>query len=59
MKNVRARAAKVLGWTELEVASFSLPTIREIVRERSPKLAADITEAIRAGTVGLGKKRRV
>jgi len=55
------RVAKVLGWTEAEVQSFSLPTLREVVRRVSPKLAYEITQVMRGPDYYLGtplQKRR-
>jgi hypothetical protein len=40
------RIAEKLGWTESEVQSFSLPTLRELVRGVSPKLAYEITQVM-------------
>lgn len=40
------RVAVELGWTTEQVQSFSLPSIRDIVREVSPKLAHEITLAM-------------
>lgn len=50
---LKARIAKVLGWTERDAAGFSLAALRELVRPLSPKLAAEVDEAIRTGSVVL------
>lgn len=42
------RAAKALGWSLVDVHSFSLQSLRELAREVDPKLAADIGEQIRS-----------
>lgn len=44
------RIAKALGWTEEQVKGFSLQSLRELVRPISPKLAAELDEAIRGGS---------
>jgi hypothetical protein len=43
--NLHARVAAVLGWTESETQSFSLLSLRELVRPVSPKLAHELTLA--------------
>lgn len=43
------RIAAALGWTLHDAQSFSLQTLREVVRPVSPKLAAELDEAIRSG----------
>jgi hypothetical protein len=45
------RIAKALGWTLEEVRSFSLPTLREVVRPISLKLAYEVTLQIQAGSI--------
>jgi hypothetical protein len=49
--NLRRRAEKLLGWKEGESNIFSLPTLRDIVRSRSPasKLYYLLSECIRTG----------
>ena len=37
------RIAQTLNWTVEDVRQFSLPTLRELVRVPSPKLAREIT----------------
>lgn len=44
--NIHARIAEALGWTIEEVQSFSLQTLRDLVRPVSPKLAREITLSI-------------
>lgn len=46
MLTLHERIAKALGWTVAEAQSFSLPTLRELVRPVSPKLALLITDAM-------------
>jgi hypothetical protein len=41
------RIARALGWTLADVQSFSLPTLREMLRTVNPKLAHDVTSAMR------------
>ncbi len=43
---MHARIAQTLGWTEDQARSFSLPSLRELVRPVSPKLASEITVAM-------------
>lgn len=43
------RIAEKLGWTVQETQSFSLAALREMVKDKSPKLAYFITEEIRTG----------
>jgi len=50
---LRRRIAKALGWSEAEVGSFPLITIREQVRHVNPSLADEISERIRSGRVVL------
>jgi hypothetical protein len=44
--SLHARAAKALGWSESDVRSVSLQSLRDLVRPVDPKLAADIGDAI-------------
>ena len=41
------RIAAALGWTLAETKSFSLSTLREMVRPLSPKLTHEITIAMK------------
>ena len=43
------RIAQALGWSLEEAQSFSFQQLRELVRTVSPKLAHEISEAIRTG----------
>jgi len=45
------RIAKALGWSVSDTRSFSLATLRDLVRPVSAKLAHDITTAIQSGSV--------
>lgn len=54
-RTLHARIAEALGWSEEEARGFSLLTLREMVRERRPKLAAEITERLRTADVLLQK----
>lgn len=44
--SLHARVAHALGWTEVEATRFSLPTLRDLVRPVSAKLAHEITLAM-------------
>jgi hypothetical protein len=46
---VHERIAAALGWTLKETQSFSLASLREMVRPVSPKLAHEITVFIETG----------
>ena len=48
--SLHARVAHALGWTEAQAKSFSLPTLRDLVRPVSAKLAHEITLAMRGIT---------
>lgn len=43
------RIAKALGWTLHDAQSFSLQTLRAVVRPVAPRLAAELDEAIQSG----------
>lgn len=47
--DLHARIAKDLGWTEAEVKSFSLVSLRDLVRTVNPKLAHVITDFVESG----------
>lgn len=49
INGLRERIANVLGWTVEETNQFSLATLREMVREKSPKLAHLISDVIARG----------
>ena len=40
------RCAEALGWSVRDARSFSIPTLREMVRGVSPKLADELTQAM-------------
>ncbi|MBU1767923.1 MAG: hypothetical protein KJ648_07465 [Candidatus Omnitrophica bacterium] len=46
---LHARIAAVLGWTVKDAQSFSLQVLRELVREKDPKLASEITALVWSG----------
>ena len=52
--SLHERIAVLLGWTVAEAQSFSLQTLRELVRPRSSKLAQEITDEVRSGRYILG-----
>ena len=61
MDNLHERIAETLGWTVKEAQSFSLATLREVVREKNPKLAHVISDVIQNGEhiyVKVPEKRR-
>ena len=60
MNDLHKRIALALGpkWTEKDVASFSLPTMREMVRERHPALAAEIADILERGAHIFGEPVR-
>jgi hypothetical protein len=45
------RIAEALGWTVEEAQSFSLQSLRELVRPVSPSLADDLSQRIGSGTL--------
>ena len=49
------RIAQALGWTKEETQSFSLQSLREVVRPVSPKLAHELSTLIQSGYVVGGK----
>ena len=53
--SLHARIAAALGWSEKDAQSFSLLTLRELLREKHPKLAAEITETVRSGRNIIGE----
>lgn len=57
MTTLHERIAKRLGWTVEQTQSFSLQSLRELVRGY-PKLEAEITELIRSGRVVVGESKR-
>lgn len=49
-EGLTARIAEILGWSEKDVRSFSYAMLRELVKSKSPKLAAELTRRIQSGT---------
>jgi hypothetical protein len=49
--DLHKRIAAALRWTERDAQSFSLLTLRDLVRPVSPKLADEIAEVVRSGQV--------
>lgn len=47
--DLHERIAACLGWTVSETRSFSLATVRELVRAKDPALADEISLVIRQG----------
>jgi len=50
------RIAAALGWKLEDAQSYSLQTLRELVRPVAPKLAREITEHLVRGWVVKGEK---
>lgn len=48
-KKLRERIADTLGWSVKETEKFSFQMLREMVKDKSPKLAHEILVAIRSG----------
>jgi len=48
VRTLHERIAAALGWKTSEAQSFSLLALRDLVRPVSAKLAAEITERVRA-----------
>jgi len=46
---LHARIARALGWTLAETQSFSLASLRALVRPVDAKLASEISEVLRTG----------
>lgn len=49
MDQLKERIAQALGWTVAETNTFSLQTLRELVRPVSPKLAHELDLQIQGG----------
>jgi hypothetical protein len=49
VEELHTRVADTLGWKKSEVRSFSLATLREMVRKKNPKLASQISDVIQGG----------
>jgi hypothetical protein len=52
-EDLTRRIGDALGWTDEQVHSVSLPSLRELVRPVSPKLAYELTLLIRRYPHGL------
>jgi len=52
------RIAEVLGWPVKDTYGFDLQSLRELVRHKSPKLAAEITERIQTGAYIVGSRHK-
>jgi hypothetical protein len=57
--SLHARIAAALGWTEADVKSMSLASLREVVRPVSAKLAAELDGVIRSGAHVVGGRQRL
>lgn len=55
MSSIHERAAASLGWSLRDTTSLSLHSLRELLRDTSPKLVAEITSEIRSGRVVLAE----
>lgn len=55
--NLHERIAATLDWTVAETQGFSLPTLREMVRSKSPKLAREISLVIQGPLLILPNRR--
>lgn len=53
--DLHERIAKALGWSVVQTQSFSLRALRELVVLVSPKLAHEITLAIKTSTKKQGE----
>ena len=53
MSRFDTRIAEALGWQESQVASFSLPALRDLLPEG--KLKHDLTQHLQSGKVVLGE----
>jgi hypothetical protein len=49
LEELHTRIANTLGWKKSEVRSFSLAYLREMVRQKNPKLAGQISDVIQGG----------
>jgi len=48
--SLHERIAEALGWSVKDTQGFSFQTLRDLVRPVNPKLAYELTEAIRTGS---------
>jgi len=49
LASFRKRIAECLGWSVNDTRSFSLPTLRELVRGKDPELAAQFDRFLQSG----------
>lgn len=49
LEQAKERIAEVLKWDRKDVDRFSLPTLREMIREKDPELHQDISDLIERG----------
>jgi hypothetical protein len=49
------RIARALGWSLADAQSFSLPSLRELVRKGHPKLAHELTQVMRGPSYYVGE----
>lgn len=56
--DLHERIAKACNWNVSDVRSFSLATMREMVREKHPELAAEIASVIERGAHIYERSRR-
>jgi hypothetical protein len=49
--SLHERIAEALGWTVEDTQSFSLQSLRELVRPVSPSLAEELSQRIGSGTL--------
>jgi hypothetical protein len=54
---IHDRVAQALGWSVKDTQSFSLSTLREMVRTKDPALAAEISSMIQSGSHIRGASR--
>jgi len=47
--SLRERIAQALGWSVEDTQGLSFQTLRELVRDKDPKLAEEISRVIRSG----------
>lgn len=57
MSGMHERAARALGWSVRDTQSFSLQTLRDMVRPVDPALAEEMSEAIRSLSYIRGESR--
>lgn len=57
-ETLHARIARCLGWPVEDTKQFPLQGLREMIREKSPKLAEEISTAIRSGSYIIGEPLR-